>query len=120
MGDLLEEKDLIKTGQPPLYIVQRGLAVDTSGTAEMLEYGAAKFEGQMFSQFREPGIVVAGLGRYLAFPTGHIALYQRDRLRIEQVSGFVDFENPCVEITGDVFPDSTSIFRLEADPVLAS
>ncbi|MEK7059240.1 MAG: hypothetical protein AAB971_00575 [Patescibacteria group bacterium] len=115
-GDIFEHS-LAKRGTPPLYFVKKGVSVEASGTAEMLEYGAAQFEGQKFEPFDEPEIAVAGLRNYLVFPTGHSAPYQTERLSVEQVGGYVDFDNPCVEVIGDV-GSSSEVFRLEAKPVL--
>ena len=109
--------DVILRGDPPLYILQRGMSVESSGTAEMLEYGAAQFEGEKFIPFDELPVAAVALRKHLVFSTGHIAPYQRDHLRVKQVSGYVDFENPCVEVTGDV-GSYTSVFRLETEPVL--
>lgn len=117
LGDIFDYDEVLKRGNPSLHALQRGEAIETSGTAEMLEYGPARFEGQKFAAFDEPKIVAAKFDRYLAFPTGHIASYSASHLEVLHVSGFVDFDNPCVEVTGDI-SGYTSILRLEADPVL--
>lgn len=114
--DIFEHR-VLSVDYPLLYLLQRGQAIRTSGTAEMLEYGAARYEGDKFVPFDEAGIVAAAAQNHLFFPTGHVAPYRNDTVSVRKVSGFVDFDNPCVEVTGDL--DSFSrVFRLKAAPVL--